>query len=120
MQLPLQITLRNIAPSDALDAAIREKTAKLEQFHSKIVSCRVVVEQADRHKHQGRQFVVHIDVKVPGREIAVNRDHDEDVYVALRDAFNTARRQLEETLREQRAEVKRHERPTPAPAEEQD
>ncbi len=29
MQLPLQITLRNIAPSDALDAAIREKAAKL-------------------------------------------------------------------------------------------
>lgn len=117
MQLPLQITLRNIAHTDAIDAAIREKAAKLEQFNSKIVSCRVVVEQADRHKHQGRQFVVHLDIKIPGREIAINRDHDEDLYVALRDAFNAAKRQVEEALREKRGEVKHHEPQKPPPAE---
>jgi ribosome-associated translation inhibitor RaiA len=44
---------------------------------------------------------VRIDLKVPGKEIVVNRDHDEDIYVALRDAFDVARRQLEDHARRQ-------------------
>jgi len=112
MQLPLQISYRGMQSSAAIDALVREKAAKLEQFHPRIVSCRVVIEQPARHKQQGKPFVVHIDLKVPGGEIAVNRDHDEDVYVALRDAFDAARRKLEDFVREQRGDVKHHE-PTP-------
>lgn len=108
MQIPLQITLRGIARSDALDALIRDKAAKLEQFHPRIMSCRVVVEVPGRHKHQGKPFVVHIDLKVPGGEIAVDRDHHENVHVALRDAFDAARRKLEDQVREQRGDVKAH------------
>jgi ribosomal subunit interface protein len=109
MQIPLQITFRGMQRSPAVDAAVRDKAAKLEQFHSRIVSCRVVIEQPGRHQHQGKQFVVHIDLKVPSGEIAVNRDHHEDVYVALRDAFDAARRKLEDFAREQRGDVKHHE-----------
>ena len=112
MQLPVQITFRGMETSAAIDAAVRERAGKLEQFHPRIVSCRVVIEQPARHKHQGNQFVVHIDLKVPGGEIAVNREHHEDVYVALRDAFDAARRKLEDFAREQRGDVKHHE-PTP-------
>ena len=112
MQLPLQISYRNMESSAAIDTLVREKAGKLEQFHSRIVSCRVVIEQPARHQQQGKQFVVHIDLKVPGGEIAVNRDHHEDVYVALRDAFDAARRKLEDFVREQRGDVKHHE-PTP-------
>jgi ribosomal subunit interface protein len=106
MRLPLQITYRNIERSDALDARIRDKAAKLEEFHPRITSCRVVVEQCDRHRHQGKQFTVKLDIRVPRHEIAVNRDHHEDVYVALRDAFNAAGRKLEEAARESRGDVK--------------
>jgi len=109
MQLPVQVTYRGMESSAALEDAVREKVAKLEQFHPRIVSCRVVIEEAGRHKHQGKPFVVHIDLKVPGGEIAVNRDHDEDVYVALRDAFDAARRKLEDFARESRGDVKQHE-----------
>ena len=109
MQLPLQISYRNMESSAAIDALVREKAAKLEQFHSRIMSCRVAIEQPGRHQQQGKQFVVHIDLKVPGGEIAVNRDHHEDVYVALRDAFDAARRKLEDFAREQRGDVKHHE-----------
>ena len=112
MQLPLQISYRNMESSAAIDTLVREKAGKLEQFHSRITSCHVVIEQPGRHQQQGKQFVVHIDLKVPGGEIAVNRDHDEDVYVALRDAFDAARRKLEDFAREQRGDVKHHE-PTP-------
>ena len=111
MQIPLQITIRHIPPSAALEAHIRDKAAKLEEFHPRITSCRVVVEDLGEHHQQGRQFRVRIDVRVPGKEIAVNRDHHEDVYVALRDAFDSVKRQLEETVRLQRGEVKIHDIP---------
>jgi ribosomal subunit interface protein len=108
MQIPLQITLRGIMQSDAVETAIREKADKLEQFHPHIMSCRVVVECPAQHKQQGKEFVVRIDIKVPGAEIAVNRDHSEDIYVALRDAFDAARRKLEDHAKRQRGEVKAH------------
>ena len=109
MQLPVQVTYRGMVSSAALEDAVREKAAKLEQFHPRLTSCRVVIEEAARHKTQGKQFVVHVDLTAPGGEIAVNRDHDEDVYVALRDAFDAARRKLEDFARVQRGDVKRHE-----------
>lgn len=108
MQVPLQITIREMQHSDALEASIREHAAKLELFHPRIGSCRVAVEQTRRHHRQGRQFTVRIDVRVPGEEIVVTRDHHEDVYVAVRDAFDAAKRQLEEVIREKRGDIKGH------------
>ena len=102
MQIPLQITIRDVAQSEALEAQIREKAAKLESFHARITSCRVTVEELHKHHHQGREFRVRVDLRVPGNEIIVDRNHDEDVYVALRDAFDAAKRQLEDVVSEQR------------------
>ena len=99
MQIPLQITLRNLARSAAVEAEIRKKADKLDRFHQQIVSCRVVVELPSRHKHQGKEFVVRLDIKVPGSEIVVNHDHHEDLYVALHAAFDAAQRQLEDHAR---------------------
>lgn len=95
MQIPLQITMRDMDHSDALGRAIEEQVAKLERFNDRITRCRVTVEQLGRHQLQGRHYTVHVDLRVPGREIVASRDHHEDVYVALREAFESARRQLE-------------------------
>ena len=111
MQLPVQVTYRGMDTSPALDAAVREKATKLEEFYDRITSCRVVIEESARHKTKGKQFEVHIDLKAPGGEIAVTREHDTDVYVALRDAFDAARRKLEDFARVQRGDVKHHEPP---------
>ena len=111
MQIPLQITVRHMPRSDALEARIRDQAAKLDEFHPHLMSCRVTVEEKGRHQKQGRQFQVRIDARVPGREIVANRDHDEDVYVALRDAFAAVTRQLEEEVRVTRGHVKVHEVP---------
>jgi ribosomal subunit interface protein len=108
MKTPLQITFRDIEQSDALEAHIREKAEKLETFFEPIMSCRVVVEMPHQHKHQGKFFTVRIDIGVPGKEIVVNRDKHEDVYVALRDAFDAARRQLEDYGHRLRRETKTH------------
>lgn len=109
MQIPLQITIRDMEPSDTLETHIREKAHKLDEFFDRIMSCRVVVEMPHKHHHQGKQFNVRIDIGVPGNEIVVNRDHSEDVYVALRDAFNAAKRQLEDYAHKIRGDIKNHE-----------
>lgn len=109
MQVPLQITFHDILHSDALENHIREKAHKLEQFYSGLIACKVVVDQPGQHQHKGKPFNIRIDLTVPGAEIVVDRQQDEDVYVALRDAFNAARRKLEDYGRRQRLEVKTHE-----------
>jgi ribosomal subunit interface protein len=108
MEIPLQISLHGIEHSDALYNAIREKAEKLSRYYDHIMSCRVVLELAGRHKRHGKQFTVRIDLKVPGGELAVTHEHDEDVQIALRDAFDAARRQVEDYARGQRGDVKRH------------
>ncbi len=108
MKTPLQITFRDIEQSDALEAHIREKAEKLETFFEPIMSCRVVVEMPHQHKQQGKFFNVRVDVGVPGKEIVVNRDKHEDVYVALRDAFDATKRQLDDYSRRLRGETKSH------------
>lgn len=108
MEIPLQVSLHGIEPSDAVQSAIREKARKLERFFDHITSCRVVLELDGRHQHQGKQFRARVDLTVPGREIVVTREHHEDVQVALREAFADARRQLEDHVRIQRGDVKHH------------
>ena len=94
MPVLLQVTLRDMPHSDAVEAAIRRKVAGLERVYPRITAVRATVEAPHHHHHQGNPFTVKLDVTLPGGEIVVNRDHAEDVYVALRDAFQAARRQL--------------------------
>jgi len=113
MQLPLQITFRHIETSDAVAARIRERAEELEHFFDRIISCRVVVECRHPRRQQGNLFRVRIDLKVPGKEIVVGRDPEahhahEDAHVAVRDAFDAARRLLEDYARERRGDVKLH------------
>jgi ribosomal subunit interface protein len=107
MKIPLQVSLHGIESSDAIHNAIREKAEKLGRFYNHIMSCRVVLELAG-HKRHGKLFTARIDLKVPGGEIVINKEHDEDLYIALRDAFDAARRRLEDFGREQRGDVKHH------------
>jgi ribosomal subunit interface protein len=116
MQVPLQISFHDVPQSEALETRIRDKAARLEAFYPRIMSCRVAVEASHRHKHQGKHFAVRVDLRVPGKEIVANRDHHEDVYVALREAFDAAKRQLEEYAKVQRGDVKTHVTPPAPPA----
>lgn len=109
MQVPLQITFHDVSHSEALENHIREKARKLEQFYSSLIGCKVVVDQPGQHQHKGRPFNIRIDLTVPGGEIVVDRQKNEDVYVALRDAFDAARRKLEDYGRRQSLDVKTHE-----------
>jgi hypothetical protein len=136
MSPAVQITFRNLKPSQAVAARIRSEVAKLGQYYDRITSCRVVVEVPHRHRQRGDLFLLRIDLHVPGDQIAVNRapslhgplahtdtgkwaKHLErvaphkDIYVTIRDAFNVARRRLEDYARRLRGDVKMHARVLP-------
>jgi len=116
MEKPLDITFRHMDPSPAVEQRIREKVDELERFFDRIVGCRVVVEQDHRHHRQGNLFRIRLDVALPGKEVAINRkgpknQAHQDVYVAIRDAFAAAKRQIEDHARIRRGKVKTHEVP---------
>jgi cold shock CspA family protein/ribosome-associated translation inhibitor RaiA len=97
--------------SEAIEALIRKRTAKLDTFADHIMSCRVVVAPAGKHHQHGNLYEVRIDLTVPGEEIAVGhepsqRTESKDIHVALRDAFDSARRKLEDYVRRRRGFVK--------------
>jgi ribosome-associated translation inhibitor RaiA len=99
METEPQITFHQLPHSDALETTIRAEIADLERIQERIVSCRVVV-TAPSGQQQHRLFEVRIELAIPGEAIAVTRPHHhtsshEDPYVAVRDAFRVARRQLE-------------------------
>jgi ribosomal subunit interface protein len=106
METPLQVTFRNIGPSEAIEARIRERAGKLEHHFARIVGCRVVVEELHHHHRKGNHFQVRVDVTVPGAELVATREPDAhhshaDLYVAIRDAFDAMDRQLVEHARQQ-------------------
>jgi ribosomal subunit interface protein len=116
MQVPLEIRFHNVDPSPAVEAAVRERMAKLEQFTNHIISCRVTIEAPHKSHQQGNLYTVRVDLRYAGGEAVANRTPSahhahEDVYVALRDAFRAIRRQLQDRTRVRRGEVKPHEVP---------
>jgi ribosome-associated translation inhibitor RaiA len=104
MHLPLQIAFHNLEPNEAIEEGVRLRAAKLDEFAEHIMGCRVVIEVPHRHHQHGNLYQVRIDLTVPGEEIVVNREppaHTQyrDVTVAIRNAFDSAQRQLEDYVR---------------------
>jgi ribosomal subunit interface protein len=111
MQVPLEIRFHNMDRSAAIEDDIRERAKKLERFAEDIVSCRVTVEAPHRRRRQGHLYRVSVDIRVPGGEVVASRDpgadhSHEDAHVAVRDAFDAARRQLQDLVRARRGDVK--------------
>jgi len=112
-EFPLQISFRDIEPSPAIEALVRRNAAKLGRFHQRITSCGVVIAAPAHQHHRERLYLIHINIAAPGGTIWINRDRDlnvahTDVHVAIRDAFAAAVRRLEDFVRRQNGQLKRH------------
>ena len=106
----MQITFRNLEPSEAIKANILKKAEKLEHFAEHIISFRVLVEAPHKHHHKGNLYNVKVEISLPGEEILAThhtgKHHaHEDVYVAIRDAFDATRRQLKNYVRRHQASM---------------
>jgi cold shock CspA family protein/ribosome-associated translation inhibitor RaiA len=117
MQTLPQVSFDDLPVDEQVRDAALDHVAALERLWNRITGCHVVIAQPHRHHRQGRLWSVRIELVVPGGEIVVNREHQqdhahEDVFVALRDAFEAAERQLEDYVRHLRGAEKIHtERP---------
>lgn len=117
MQVPLEISFNNMESSDFIEAKVRERVDKLERFASgRLIRCAVAIEAPHKGHHKQNLYHVRIEMSVPGRELVVSRapgdiETHRDVYVAIRDAFDAAERQLAEDARMARHDVKTHEPP---------
>ena len=102
MNTPLEITFKGLDKSAAIEAKITEKAAKLEKVFNRMTHCRVVVAAPNKHAHKGKSYEIKIDIGIPdhaplilSHESAVG-DAQEDLQIALRDAFDAAKRRLED------------------------
>ena len=120
MQTPVEIAFRHFQPTDEMRAEIASQAERLERVCSRITSCHVVVTGPQDRRHTGGLFEVELRIAMPNRrDIIVDRRHDDaperaHALVAIREAFDAARRQIEEAERAMRGEVKRH-APAPEP-----
>lgn len=114
MQSEPTITFRNLDSSPAIEQKVRERIVDIEKYHPRITSCDVVIEMPQKPRVSGREFLVQINIRVPGPDIHVARSvsHSEaagNLDLAIRDAFNAARRMLQDQDREMDIHrVKRH------------
>lgn len=106
MHFPVEIALRGIPPSSALEHYIGEEARKLDGICDRIVSCQAVAEWQQREQQQGAQFAVRLIITLPGTEVVVNREHGDDVYMAVRDAFAAAGLQLKDHMRRHGIELR--------------
>lgn len=117
MTVPLQITFRDLPSSPAVEAQIRERAEHLERVFDRVTACRVIVEGRHRPQRAGKVTHLCVELTLPGKVITVGRgaaefEAHEDVFVAVRAAFDAARRRLDRHARRRRGEVKSHTRPT--------
>ncbi len=115
MQTDVRITFRDIPPSDAIEARVRERVTKLEEFHGRITACKIAIEAAKR-RHKATEYLVRIDLTLPGEELVVSHEHADrkpadDIYVAIRDSFDAMERQLKRRSEVVRRDVKFHAAP---------
>jgi len=99
MQVPIQITFRNVEASEPIRAYVEKRAAKLESFFGRAVGCRVAIESPHRHKSHGHPYRVRIDLTVPGAELVAGHHSGDDisntdVYAAIDVAFEDAVRLL--------------------------
>lgn len=116
MDTPLEISFVNTDRSAAVEKLVRQRTQALARHCDRLLKCRVVIEMVGRHHRKGRKFRARIDMKLPRRTIVVGKASEsapahEDIYLAVRHAFDAADRQAQDFVRRRRGSVKAHEPP---------
>jgi ribosome-associated translation inhibitor RaiA/cold shock CspA family protein len=117
MEIPMELSFHNIQPSDAVEAAIRDRVTKLATLYDRLVTVRVHVEAEMKRRRTGNIYTLHIELGVPGKDLVVSKaPHkpdrkyaDPDLYTIIREAFDAAERQLKDFKAQISGDVKTHE-----------
>ena len=111
MQGPLEVSYRDLEPSDLIRNLVEEKFRKVERLYPDLTGCHIMIEQLNQRHQSGNLYHVRIDLFLPGKELVISSSaHDksarQDLYQTIVDAFETAHRRLDEYLEKRRARKK--------------
>jgi ribosome-associated translation inhibitor RaiA len=120
----IEIAFQHLDNDSWAEAVIRRRIAKLEKIFSRLVSCRVHVDQPVKSSTRGSPPVVRIEMGIPDRRDLVVRLEPGDLQQKfqapdLRNAINEAFRIAEDRLAKLRGATKDHTRVTQQSAENQ-
>tara|TARA_B110000008_G_C16575640_1_gene406199 strand:+ start:150 stop:521 length:372 start_codon:yes stop_codon:yes gene_type:complete len=104
-----QILFHKIDQSSALLQAVQKRINKLNRFCDHILSGRVVLDSPHNYHLKGKVYSVSIEIHTAFKEVIVNQgQHNnhahENLYIAIRDAFDIAERQLKSIDKKHRIE----------------
>ncbi len=112
MQVPLELTFRHLDKSPAVEALIRRRVEKLEQYRHNIISCRVLVERPHQHESSGSPYRVLLSLGVPPvKDVIIDSrpgQHElgESLQTIVNRTFDSAERRLKRLTERQRGNVK--------------
>lgn len=115
MQVPVQIDFQGIDASEAVRQHIHDRVAELETRFGRITTAHVAIKGPGGHHQKGGNYLVRIHLALPeGRRVDVDRtphadERHSEILFAVDDAFNRARRQLQDKVRRMQGAVKVHE-----------
>ncbi|MDG0815954.1 HPF/RaiA family ribosome-associated protein [Bdellovibrio svalbardensis] len=109
--IDLKIQFLGFPESEAVSAAVWDYVEHLEKLCDQIMSCHVVINRPPQKSHQGGIYHIKIRLHMRGANIIIDKEPGknhahEDVYVALRDAFDAAKRKVEDFMRIRSGRVK--------------
>lgn len=109
MEVPPEVSFRNVEPSDEIKARIHEEIAKLEELYDRIIACRVMVEVPHRRHESGNLYHVRIGLSIPQHELVVSRDPPqnearEKLVTAIDEAFSDMQRRLKRQVERMRGQ----------------
>jgi cold shock CspA family protein/ribosome-associated translation inhibitor RaiA len=117
MQVPVEITFRDVPPTEAVRTLVEEQAKRLDRFCENLTSCRVAIEHPQRHQRSGNPYRVRIELTLPPRKdlVVVQEPQDNEMHRGLRAvvrrAFRTMERQLKDMTELRRGDVKTHAEP---------
>lgn len=115
MNNPLEITFRDIPPSQRVEDLINEKFNKIQSISNGVVRCRVIMKKLSKHHKKGNAYCVSLDIKLAHfPDIIVNEESKEGerpLTSAVREVFKRAHELVRKQIERRKKRVPSQEYP---------
>lgn len=111
--VPLRLAVHNTELSPQAHADIRQRVERLARYYDRITNCRVTIEVPQRRRRTDRKlYGARLALTVPLGSIVIDRQPRRTLETALDDAFQAARRRLQDHGRRMQGALKAHAAPS--------
>ena len=111
---PFEIAYQDLEPSPAVERHVLRGVKRLERVAPDLMAARVTLATHSRRHETGNLYDVNLQLTLPGPDVVISRtpprrSQDDDLVVAIGEAFDKARRKLVDLQEVQRGDVKSRE-----------